>query len=576
MSALAIRVTPSGGERVPTGPWNLARLVLGPRWRGVAGGALLGAAATACGAGLLSLAAWLLASAAQHPPMMILSVAVVLTRALGVGRGVARYLERLVGHDAALRALADMRDRVYARLAATEPIRRFRSGDLVTRLVSDTDSVQDLVVRGVIPVVAAALTGAGAVLLGLILLVPGGLLLAAGLVLSGIVVPAVATALSRGPAARAAAARARLSTGLVDVVDGAPDLVAYGAMDRAVDRVADADAELTRSAQRDSVLLGFGAGAAALVAGLTLAGTLLLGVAAVADGTMQAVPMAVLVLTALAAFEITNPLPAAAAKLSGVRSGLTRLVPVLAAEPSVAPREPGAAPLPRRGALAVRDLVAGYPGTPVLDGVTLDVGEGEHVALVGASGSGKSTLAQVLFRFLDPASGSVTLGGQEILTRPPDEVRAVISGVPADPHVFDSTVRENLRLAAPDATDADLTAVLTRVGLTLPLDAEVGAHGARLSGGMRGRLALARALLTDPALLVLDEPTAHLDPDTRDAVLDDLLAAAAGRAVLLITHDPEVLDRVDAVYTLRDGHLTRGTGAGHGHAEPAAYAAPNT
>ncbi|MBN9733961.1 MULTISPECIES: thiol reductant ABC exporter subunit CydC [unclassified Pseudonocardia] len=546
----------------PGGPWSLAGSVLRPQARGVLGGALLGALATACGAGLLSLAAWLLATAAQHPSVTALSVAVVLTRALGVGRGVTRYAERLVGHDAALRALSDMRNRVYARLAATEPVRRFRSGDLVSRLVTDTDSVQDLVVRGVLPVVAAALVGSGAVLLATVLLVPGGALLAAGLLLAGVAVPAFAAALSRGPAARAGRARAGLSAGLVDLLDGAPDLLAYGATGRTVAAVERADAELTRTARRDAVLLGLGAGSGALVAGLTLAGTLLLGVAAVGDGTLGAVPMAVLVLTALAAFEITAPLPAAAARLASVRAGLARLVPVLSAEPAVTHRAPGPEPLPRRGGLRIRGLVVAHPdpdGTPgrtVLDRLDLDVAEGEHVALVGASGSGKSTLASVLFRFLDPVAGSVTLGGQELTTRPPDEVRVVVSGVPADPHVFDSTVRENLRLARPAAPDDELAGVLRRVGLGgLALDDEVGAHGARLSGGMRRRLALARALLVDPAVLVLDEPTAHLDPDTRDAVLDDLLVAAAGRSLLLITHDPAVLHRVHAVHTLRDGRL---------------------
>ncbi|MEJ8280105.1 thiol reductant ABC exporter subunit CydC [Pseudonocardia spirodelae] len=564
-----------------TGPWAVAGAVLRPRLRGVVGGALLGALATACGAGLLALAAWLLATAAQHPSVTALSVAVVLTRALGVGRGVARYLERLVGHDAALRALSDMRGRVYARLAATEPVRRFRSGELVARLVGDTDSVQDLVVREVLPVVAAAVAGSGAVLLAAALYLPGGALLAAGLLLAGVAVPAAAAALSRGPAARAGAARDRLATGLVDLLDGAADLRAHGATGRAVAAVAAADAELTRTARRDAVVLGLGAGAGALVAGLTLAGALLLGVAAVDAGTLGAVPLAVLVLTTLAAFEIVAPLPAAAARLTAVRTGLARLLPVLHAGPAVAPREPGPEPLPRRGDLRVRGLTAAWPGAGgpgpvVLRDVDLDVGRGEVVALVGASGSGKSTLAAVLFRFLDPLAGTVTLDGRALTTRPPGEVRGAVSGVPADPHVFDSTVRENLRLADPAAGDDALTAVLGRVGLgALGLDDEVGAHGARLSGGMRRRLALARALLVDPAVLVLDEPTAHLDPGTRDAVLDDLLAAADGRGVLIITHDPAVLPRADRVYTLRDKQVHRRDGAARSTGEPQPYPAPN-
>jgi ATP-binding cassette subfamily C protein CydC len=519
-------------------------------------GVLAGAAATASGVGLLMLAAWLIATAATHPGITALSVAVVLTRALGVSRGVARYLERVVTHDAALRTLADTRDRVYARLAATEPVRRFRSGDLVSRLVNDTDATQDLLVRGLAPPLSALLVGSGVVVVGTALLTEGGLLLAAGLLLAGLAVPLLAAAAGRGPGRRATNARSELSTALVDALHGAPDLVAHGAMDRAVARVERADAELTRVARRDAGLLGLGAGASALVAGLTLWGTLLLGVAAVSDGRLGPIPLAVLVLTALAAFEIVAPLPGAAARLGAIEAGATRLFDVLDTPPEV--RSAPDAPVPADPApLRVRDLRVRYAETApwALDGLDLDVPPGAHVAVVGPSGAGKSTLASVLFRFRDADGGSVTLGGHDLLHRSPDAVRAAVSGVPQDPHVFDSTVRENLRLARPTATDDDLRAVLDRVRLGLELDDAVGSHGRRLSGGMRQRLALARALLTEPALLVLDEPTAHLDPDTRDAVLDDLLAAARGRSTLLITHDLAGTARCDAVHVLVDGRV---------------------
>ncbi|MCW0215028.1 MAG: thiol reductant ABC exporter subunit CydC [Pseudonocardia sp.] len=536
------------------------RLVALARPRGVRFGlgVVLGALATASGVGLLILAAWLIATAATHPGITALSVAVVLTRALGVSRGVTRYLERVVTHDAALRTLADARSRVYARLAATEPVRRFRSGDLVTRLVSDTDSVQDLLVRGLTPPLSALLVGSGVVVVGTALLAEGGMLLAAGLLLAGLAVPLLAAAAGRGPGRRAAAARGELSTALVDTLHGAPDLIAYGAMDRAVARVDRADADLTRVARRDAGLLGLGAGASALVAGLTLWGTLLLGVAAVADGRLGPIPLAVLVLTALAAFEIVAPLPGAAARLGAIRASATRLFDVLDTPPAVrpAPDEPvpaAAAPLRVRG-LRVR-YAAGEPWA--LDGLDLDVPPGAHVAVVGPSGAGKSTLASVLFRFRDADAGTVELGEHDLLHRSPDAVRAAVSGVPQDPHVFDSTVRENLRLARPAATDDELRAVLDRVRLDLDLDDPVGSHGRRLSGGMRQRLALARALLTEPALLVLDEPTAHLDPDTRDVVLDDLLAAARGRSTLLITHDLAGTGRCDTVYVVSGGRVVQ-------------------
>ncbi|GJF03712.1 thiol reductant ABC exporter subunit CydC [Pseudonocardia sp. D17] len=535
-----------------------------PRGTRFALGVLAGAVATASGAGLLSLAAWLIATAATHPPVTALSVAVVLTRALGVTRGLTRYLERLVTHDAALRTLADVRVRVYERLARTEPIRRFRSPDLVTRLVSDTDATQDLLVRGLTPPLAALLTGAGAVALATALLVPGGLVLAAGLVLGGLVVPVVAAALGRATGARQAAARAELTTALVDTLHGAPDLAANGATARAVARVEAADAALTAAARRDAGLLGLGAGASALVAGLTLWATLLLGVVAVEHGSLGPIPMAVLALTALAAFEIVAPLPAAAARLGAVRASGARLFDVLDTPPAV--RDPGGAGRLVPGALRIRDLRVRYApdATWALDGLDLDVAPGEKVAVVGPSGSGKSTLAAVLFRFLDPDAGTVEIGGTSLTSVAADAARTVVSGVPQHPHLFTGSVRANLLLARPDATDEALWDVLRRVRLdgdvaAMPggLDADVGEHGERLSGGMRQRLALGRALLTDATLLVLDEPTAHLDPDTRDAVLADLLDAAGERAVLLVTHDLERLDRMDTVHVVVDGRVVQ-------------------
>jgi ATP-binding cassette subfamily C protein CydC len=559
------------------GPDPLARMVALARPRGArfALGVLAGATATASGVALLVVAAWLIATAATSPPLTALSVAVVATRALGVARGVARYLERLITHDAALRTLADVRARVFDRLAHTEPVHRFRAGDLVTRLVSDTDATQDLLVRGLTPPLAALVTGAGVVAVSTAVLVPGGLLLAAGLILGGVAVPLAAAAAGRGPGRRRAAARAALSTALVDTLHGAPDLVAYGAMPAALARVTAADAELTRVERRDAGLLGLGAGASALLAGLTLWGTLLLGVAAVRDGTLAPVPLAVLVLTALAAFEIVAPLPGAAARLGAVRAAGARLFDVLDTPPALSPR-PTAAPAPAGPGLRIRGLRVRYgPSEPwALDGVDLDVPPGRRVAVVGPSGSGKSTLAAVLFRFRDPDAGTVHLDGADLTALPADTVRTLLTGMPQDPHVFASTVRENLRLARPDATDAELRAVLGRVGLDPALlDTEVGVHGARLSGGMRQRLALARALLVSetggPAtdgpgpLLVLDEPTTHLDPETRDAVLDDMLSATAGRSLILITHDLDALDRMDDVVVLVEGRVQqRGPAAG--------------
>jgi len=364
--------------------------------------------------------------------------------------------------------------------------------------------------------------------LALVLSTPAGLLLTAGLLLGGLAVPLVAAVAGRGPGRRRTGARAELSAATVDALHGAPDLLAYGALDGALARVEAADAALTRTARRDARLLGLGAGASTLLAGLTVAGTLLLGVAAVEAGTLTTVPLAVLVLVALGSFEVVAPLPAVASRLGALRAAGARLFTVLDTGPAVRVR-PAAPQRPEPG-LRIRGLSVRYdPDGPwALRDLDLDLPPGRRVAVVGPSGAGKSTLAAVLFRFRDPDAGTVHLDGTDLTTLAPAETRAVVNGVPQDPHVFAGTVRANLLLARPGATDAELTAVLDRVRLTGALapagglDADTGVRGDRLSGGMRRRLALARALLADPRVLVLDEPTADLDPATRDAVLDDL------------------------------------------------------
>ncbi|MYR33794.1 thiol reductant ABC exporter subunit CydC [Nocardiopsis alba] len=544
-----------------------------PRSARFALGVLLGAAATGSGVALLGVAAWMLATAADHPSITALSVAVVATRALGVSKGVSRYMERLVTHDAAFRTLAEVRVRVYERLARTEPFGRFRSGDLVSRLVNDTESTLDLLVRGLTPPLVSVVTGGATVLFLTVVYVPGGMLLAGGLLLAGLAVPLMAAALSRGPGRREARARGTLSTTLVDTLQGAPDLIAYGAMDRQVAKVEEADAELTRVARRDAATLGLSAGAHALITGLTVWGALFLGVLAVEDGSIDATALAVLVLTTLAAFEIVAPLPAVAARLGAIRESGARLFGVLDTPPAITVDEErerdGGTPVidpDTEASVRIEGLRVRYgPDEPwALDGIDLEIPAGATVAVIGPSGAGKSTLASILLRFRDPDGGRVEVGGTDITDRPADEVRGVVSGVPQDPHVFASTLRENLRLARPGADDEELWEALRRARLAhdveaMPrgLDTRVGSHGLGLSGGMRQRLALARAVLAAPRVLVLDEPTAHLDPDTRDAVVEDLLSAARGFSTLLITHDLTGLDRVDRIYVIRDGRVVQ-------------------
>ena len=530
------------------------------------GAAAAGAAATGCGVALLAVSGFLLARASQQPSIVAISVAVVAVRALSVGRGVFRYLERLASHDVAFRVLAQVRVAIWRRLAALAPggVALFRSGDLLARLVCDVDATQDLFIRGVTPFLAAALVGGAAVTVCLLILAPAAAVLAAGLLAAALVVPLASAAVARKAAGAAAPARGDLTAPVTELLDGAADLHAFGAVDAVLASAEATDAKLTRLHGRGAAASALGTGLMSAVTGISVWAVLLLGVAATGTGTLSRVPLAVLTLTALAAFEAVNALPAAALELGQARVAAGRIAAVSdAPDPVREPCRPRALP---SGPVSIqlRDATVVYRpgGPPALDRVSLDLPPGRRVALVGANGAGKSTVAAVLLRFCALTSGTALLNGYDLASYAADEVRTVIGGCPQDPHLFAATIRDNLRLARPEATDEELAAAAGRARLlpwiaSLPQgwDTPVGTRGAAVSGGERQRLALARAFLADPPLLILDEPTSHLDPPARRALTADLLDATEGRAVLLITHELDGLDQVDEIVVLDHGRI---------------------
>ena len=533
--------------------------------------AFLGVLAAGSAVGLMAASAWLISRAAQQPPVLYLMVAIVSVRAFAILRGTARYAERVVAHDAAFRILGDMRVRVFEQLERLAPagLSAFRSGDLLSRLVADVDALLDLWVRLILPYVVAAAAGAGSVVLVGALLPAAAAVLTLSLVLVAVAAPWVASWTSRRAEASVAPLQGALSTATFDLLRGAPELVACGAADRQLAEVTRTDQRLVKANARSAVGLGFGTAIATAAGGAAVWAGLAYGVPAVRSGALAGVALAVVVLTPLAVHEVFSGLAGAAQQLPRVRAAAQRLVTVLDEPPPVAePAQPERAPEGTCG-FQLTDVVAGWPNGPdVLTGVSLSIAPGEHVALVGPSGAGKSTLAAVLLKFLSVRGGSVELVGPggtaaDLADLDGDDVRRVVGLCAQDAYVFDTTIGENIRLARPDASAAEIRDALRRArlldwvdGLPEGLDTHVGERGVKISAGQRQRIGLARTLLADFDVLVLDEPTEHLDEPTATALMADLLTETAGQTVLLMTHRTQDLGGFGRTVVLADGVLT--------------------
>jgi ATP-binding cassette, subfamily C, bacterial CydC len=522
---------------------------------------LAGSLAVGFGVALMTSAGYLISRAAEQPPILSLTVVIVAVRFFGLARPLARYCERLVSHDAALRALATIRSRFYERIEPLAPaqLREYRSGELLARMVGDVDALQSLYVRGLGPPIVALLVGAASVAVATAVLPAAGAILAVGLLLAGLVVPLAGSALSRAAARRQAGVRGRLTAELVEVLRGAPELVVYGREEETLRRVRTADRELARLARRDALAAGLADALSILVVGATVAGVLAVAVAAHETAALDRVLVATLALLALASFDAVAPLPVAARELFGSLAAGRRVLDLTDRQAAI--RDPAVpAPAPSQSdVVSLEDVTARYEAgeEPALSGFELRLDPGRRIALVGPSGAGKTTVVNLLLRFLDPEEGRVMIEGRDAREYRQEDIRALFALAGQDAHVFNSTIRANLAIGRPDAGDEELWNALRRARLadwvvSLPdgLDTLVGEEGAQLSGGQHQRLTIARALLSKAPVLILDEPTAHLDPETAQALMDDVFTEAGERTVLLITHRPEGLQQVDEVVAL--------------------------
>jgi len=552
---------------------TLGRLLgfLAPEWSRVALASVLGVATIASNMGLLALAAYVVAAAALKPALAALALPIYLVRLCSVCRGGARYAERLTAHDVTFRVLARLRPWFYSRLEPLTPawLRRQRSGDLLSRLVADIDDLENVYLRGLAPLVVAVLVvGLTAALFAAFspLL---ALTAVAFLVAGGAGAPLLIAALARGWGRRDLEVRAALQAEIVDGVQGLQDLLACGAEGRHHQRIVALGDQLEGVQRWLALLEGLRRGLHDLVTHGALWAILALAIPLVSRGTIPGVYLALLALAILSSFEAVGPLARGVSFLGRSLAAGERLWEVVDA-PAPVSDPPRPLPPPEDWTLEFDRVRFAYgDDKAVLDGVSFRLRAGTHVAVVGPSGAGKSTLVDLAVRFYDPTGGAVLLGGQTLSGYAQEDLRQGMAVAMQETHIFNDTVRANLLLARPEATDAEVMTALDQAQLgavvrALPqgLETRVGEQGAALSGGERQRLSLARVLLRDAPLLVLDEPTANLDAVTERRLLETVRAHRRERTTLLITHRLVAMEEMDEILVLEGGRIVeRGTHA---------------
>ncbi len=540
-----------------TGRRPLPRLVklLAPLWRRIALSVLLGVLTIGSSVGLMATSAWLISKAALQPSMADLAVAVVGVRFFGLSRALFRYLERLVSHSATFHMLARLRVSFYAALEPLAPARlvSLRSGDLLGRVVDDIESLQNFYLRTLAPTLVAIVVALCFTLfLGFFSLRVAAVALAF-MVAVGAGVPWLAAWGNSRSGGRRVQLRAELNATLVDSIQGVAETLVYGQSDAELARIEALARALARE-ERHSARYDALQSSALLLLTNAAAVTVL----AVAIPRVNGLLLATVTLATLAAFEAFGPLAQAAVNLGANAASAHRLFEIADMQPLVAePEEP--APAPVRPTLAIGQFSFRYaPEEPwIINNLTLTLRPGERIAVLGESGAGKSTLVNVLLRFWEYERGSITLDGTDLRAFAQQDVRSLLGVMSQRTHLFNTTLRENIRLARPEATDAEVEDAARRAQihdriLALPsgYNTSAGEDGARLSGGERQRVALARVLLRNAPILILDEATANLDPETELRILQTILATTADRSLLLFTHRHVLLEKMDRVYQI--------------------------
>jgi ATP-binding cassette subfamily C protein CydC len=544
--------------------FRLLRLA-SPFWKRMGLAILLGFGTIASSVGLLATSAYIIAFAALQPSIAELQIAIVGVRFFGITRGILRYLERLVSHNAAFRLLARLRLWFYQKLEPLAPARliHYRSGDLLSRIVADVETLEQFFVRVLAPPMVAVCI---AVLMWFLMGTFDPRLAAtiiAFLALAGVVIPILVKRLGHGTGQQMVELRAALNSALVDGVQGCADLLAFTRAQRHRTHIRSLSKQYVQLQERMSRVGGLSNAFTGLMMNVSTITLFIVAIPLINAGRIDGVYLALLILAAIASFEAVIPLPSTFQYLETQLAAAQRLYEIVDVHPSVIDSGE-TSPEPSDFSLTVRDLRFRYEmdGGPALDGISFQLDQGSQLAVVGPSGAGKSTLVNLLVRFWDYDSGHISLGGHELKAYRGEDLRRIISVVSQDTHLFNDTIRGNLLLANPGANERDLVQAASQAqihefiqGLPHGYDTWIGEAGVRLSGGERQRIAIARALLKNTPFLILDEPTANLDALTEREVVKSLYDLMERRTTVIITHRLVGLEKVNQILVMREGRI---------------------